>query len=78
MDINEMTLKDVQERLAAIAVETRNITDAEAIAKLNAEVDQLQERKKELEAIEERKAQAAALTEGTVPANYRITKYEHT
>lgn len=62
MNINEMTLADVEARLAEIEgeLETRS---GEELDTLKAEVAELQTRKAELEALEERQANAKALEE---------------
>lgn len=62
MQINEMTLEDVQARMTEIEseLETRS---GEELETLKAEVAQLMERKAELEDLEQRKADAQALTE---------------
>lgn len=62
MNINEMTLADVEARLAEIEseLETRSGEELDA---LKAEVVELQTRKAELEALEERQANAKALEE---------------
>ena len=61
MDIKDMNLQEVNERLAALDVEVREMTDVDAVEKATEEKKALLERKAELEAAEQRKAQAAAL-----------------
>lgn len=65
MNISDMTLKDVVDRLAELDVEVREATDVETVDKATQEKTALLERKAELEAIEQRKAAAAALSAGT-------------
>lgn len=64
MEINEMTLKDVEERLASLDEEVRAMQAVEEIEKATEEKKELLERKAELEAIETRKAQALELEQG--------------
>jgi len=61
MEIKDMNLQEVNERLAALDVEVRDMTDVEAVEKATEEKKALLERKAELEDFELRKAQADAL-----------------
>jgi len=61
MDIKDMNLQEVNERLAALDIEVRDMTDVEAVEKATEEKKALLERKAELEDFELRKAQADAL-----------------
>ena len=65
MDINEMTLAEVEERLSALEKEVRESQDVEALKALAEEKASLVERKKELVDLEERKASVEAIAEGT-------------
>ena len=62
MNISEMNLQEVNERLAALDVEVREMTDVEEVEKATEEKKALLERKAEFEEFETRKAQAEALT----------------
>lgn len=66
MNINEMNISEVVERLAQLEAEVREMTEVEAVEKATEEKRQLLERKAELEAMETRKAQAEALQSGEV------------
>ena len=68
MTLDEMTLKDVNERLDQLDVEVREAQEVEAVEQATEEKKQLLERKKELEALEQRKEAAAKLTEDSAPA----------
>lgn len=61
MELSNMTLNDVLERLTQLDTEVREMQDVEAVEKATEEKKALLERKAELENIEERKAQALAL-----------------
>ena len=69
MNISEMNISEVVERLAALETEVREMTDVESVEKATEEKRMLLERKAELEAIETRKAQAEALTTGEIVAD---------
>ena len=62
MEIKDMNLQEVNERLAALDVEVRDMTDVEEVEKATEEKKALLERKAELEEFETRTAQAEALT----------------
>ena len=66
MELSEMTLADVTERLAALEVEVREMTDVAEVEKATEEKRSLLERKAELEAIEQRAKDAEALQNGEV------------
>jgi len=66
MELNEMTLQDVQERLAALDVEVRAMTTAEAVDQATEEKKLLLERRAELEALETRKQNALDLQSGKI------------
>lgn len=65
MELSEMTLKDVTERLAQLEIEVREAQDPEVVNKATEEKKGLIERKAELEEIEQRNSMAAALQNGT-------------
>lgn len=65
MELSEMTLKDVTERLAQLEIEVREAQDPEVVNKATEEKKGLIERKAELEDIEQRTSMAAALQNGT-------------
>lgn len=65
MELSEMTLKDVTERLAQLEIEVREAQDPEVVNKATEEKKGLIERKAELEEIEQRTSMAAALQNGT-------------
>ena len=62
MNLEEMNLQEVNERLAALDVEVRDMTDVEEVEKATEEKKALLERKAELEEFETRTAQAESLT----------------
>lgn len=64
MEINAMNLIEIEERLNALEVEVREMTDVAEVEKATEEKRALLERKKELEEIEQRKADAEALEKG--------------
>ena len=66
MDLSNMTLQDVQERLAALDVEVRAMTTAEAVDQATEEKKALLERRAELEALETRKQNALDLQSGKI------------
>ena len=68
MEISNMNLSEVVERLAQLEVEVRDMTEVEAVEKATAEKKELLERKAELENLEERKAQAEAINNNEVEA----------
>ena len=57
MEIKDMTLQDVESRLAELDGIRNNSEDPEEVEKLAAEVEELEARKVELADLEERKAQ---------------------
>lgn len=69
MEIKDMTLADVDARLAELEMEVREATDVEEIDKRTEEVKLLNERRAELKDLEERKAQALELTAEPTKAN---------
>lgn len=69
MELSEMTLLDVEERLAALDVEVREMTEVEDVEKATEEKRSLLERKAELVDLEERKANATALQNEEVVAD---------
>ena len=68
MELNEMNLSAVVERLAELDEEVRSATEVDAIDKAMSEKPALLERKAELEAFEARKQAALDLTAGTIKA----------
>lgn len=68
MEINEMTLVDIEERLANLSADVETMTDVESIESATNEKRALLERKAELAEIEKRKADAKALEQGAVSA----------
>lgn len=76
MDIKDMTLQEVNERLAALDNEVREMADVEEVEKATEEKKALLERKAELEEFETRKAQAEALTKGEVQPEKVIERSE--
>jgi len=72
MEINEMNLIEVEERLNALETEVREMTDVEAVEKATEEKRQLLERKTELKNLEERKALAEALNNNEVEPEHII------
>lgn len=64
MEIKDMNLQEVNERLNALDVEVRDSKDVEAINKATEEKKALLERKAELEEAEQRKAHAEELEKG--------------
>ena len=76
MEIKDMTLQEVNERLAALDVEVRDMADVEEVEKATEEKKALLERKAELEEFETRKAQAEALTKGEVQPEKVIERSE--
>lgn len=66
MELNEMTLIDVEERLAALDVEVREMQSVEDIEKATEEKKALLERHAELKDLEERKTKALELENGAV------------
>ena len=67
MNLDEMNLQQVEERLAALDVEVRKATEAEAVEKAAEEKKGLLTRKAELVDLEQRKKTALELNEGKVP-----------
>ena len=65
MNLDEMNLQQVEERLAALDVEVREATEAEAVEKAAEEKKGLLTRKAELVDLEQRKKTALELTAGT-------------
>ena len=63
MELNEMTLNDVEERIAELSTEGKS---AEEIEQMTEELRSLNERKAELADLEARKAAAEAINEGKV------------
>lgn len=78
MNINDMNLHEVQERLAALDVEVREMTSAEDVDKATEEKKQLLERQKELLDLEQRKKTALELSEGNGEAKVIETRKEET
>lgn len=68
MNIQEMTLEEVIERLAALDEEVRGAEEVEAVEKATEEKKQLLERKAELEELEARKSAALEINSGEVSA----------
>ncbi len=64
MNLDEMNLQQVEERLAALDVEVREATEAEAVEKAAEEKQGLLTRKAELVDLEQRKKTALELNEG--------------
>jgi HK97 family phage major capsid protein len=69
MNLDEMNLQQVTERLAALDIEVREAKDIETVEKLGAEKKELLERKAELEALEQRKQTALDITAGKIIPN---------
>lgn len=67
MDLENMTLAEVEARIAELDEEVRSAEDPEAVEKAVEERKALNERREELKALEQRKAQAAALDNGAEP-----------
>ena len=67
MNLDDMNLQQVEERLAALDVEVREATEAEAVEKAAEEKKGLLERKAELVDLEQRKKTALELNEGKAP-----------
>jgi HK97 family phage major capsid protein len=67
MNLDEMNLQQVEERLAALDVEVREATEAEAVEKAAEEKKGLLTRKAELVDLEQRKKTALDLNEGKAP-----------
>jgi len=67
MNLDEMNLQQVEERLAALDVEVREATEAEAVEKAAEEKKGLLTRKAELVDLEQRKKTALELNEGKAP-----------
>lgn len=63
MNVNEMTLEDVEKRIAEIETEKETCEDEEKLSAMVKESEELVIRKKELADLEERKANAKALEE---------------
>ena len=76
MDINEMTLADVDKRLAELETEVREMNEVADVEKATEEKRSLLERKAELEAIEQRTATANALQNGEVEPDKILEKRE--
>ena len=72
MNLDEMNLQQVEERLAALDVEVREATEAEAVEKAAEEKKGLLERKAELVDLEQRKQTALELTAGTKAPDHII------
>lgn len=66
MELSEMTLMDVEERLSALEIEVREMTEVADVEKATEEKKALLERKAELKDIEERTAVAEALNNGEI------------
>ena len=66
MELKDMTLADVEERLASLDEEVRGMQSVEDIEKATEEKRELLERQTELKALEQRKADALALQNGVV------------
>lgn len=66
MEIKEMSLEQVEARMAELDSMVETSEDTEAINKATEERQMLNERKAELESLETRKAQAQKLTEGKI------------
>ena len=66
MEIKEMSLEQVEARMAELDSMVETSEDTEAINKATEERQMLNERKAELESLETRKAQAQKLTEGEI------------
>ncbi len=67
MNLDEMNLQQVEERLAALDVEVREATEAEAVEKAAEEKKGLLTRKAELVDLEQRKKTTLELNEGKAP-----------
>lgn len=67
MNLDDMNLQQVEERLAALDVEVREATEAEAVEKAAEEKKGLLTRKAELVDLEQRKKTALELNEGKAP-----------
>lgn len=78
MEIKDMNLQEVNERLAALDVEVREMTDVDAVEKATEEKKALLERKAELEEAETRKAQAEMLASNEVQPEKIIERSEET
>lgn len=67
MNLENMTLAEVEARIAELDMEVRSSEDPEAIEKATEERKALNERREELKALETRKAQAQELENGAMP-----------
>ena len=67
MDLDNMTLQQVEERLAALDIEVRSFTEAAQVDAATEEKKQLLQRKTELVDLEKRKQTALELTAGKAP-----------
>jgi HK97 family phage major capsid protein len=67
MDLKEMTLQQVEERLAALDIEVRSFSEVADVEKATEEKKGLLERKAELKDLEQRKQTALDLNEGKAP-----------
>lgn len=76
MELKEMTLQDVEARLAAVAEEIEAAEEVETVNTLADEKRSLLERQAELKDLEERKAAAAALQAGTAQGITREERKE--
>jgi len=76
MDIKEMNLQEVNERLEALETEVREMAEVEDVEKATEEKKALLERKAELEEAEQRKAQAAALAKEEIQPEKIVERSE--
>lgn len=76
MELSEMTLEDIEKRLAELDIEVRDAEDLEVVNKATEEKRGLVERKAELVEIETRKAEAEALQQGEAQPEKLIEKRE--
>jgi len=72
MDLENMTLAEVEARIAELDEEVRASEDPEAIEKATEERKALNERREELKALETRKTNAEALNNGSVQPDKKI------
>ena len=76
MDLDNMTLQQVEERLTALDIEVRSFTEAAQVDAATEEKKQLLTRKAELQDLEARKQTALELNEGKAPEKIIETRKE--
>ena len=76
MDLKEMNLQQVEERLTALDIEVRSFTEPAQVEEATEEKKQLLTRKAELKDLEQRKQTALELNEGKAPEKIIETRKE--